>query len=378
MNKCLMVKSKTNNPNKLIVKIYEMGIDIKNINYLKDGIEFEIKYEDYKRLIKYIKSYKFRIKSYIGFFNVINFIKNSKVFIINLMLSIILLFVFSNTIVSVKVLHSNKYIRDILYSSLDEYGIKRLSWKKSYNELTNIKNKILAKYKDDIEWLEIEKKGMNYIIRVEQRIIPKEKVEKEYCNVVATKDAVIKSISYNKGQSLVEVNDYVKKGDVLVSGEIKFNEEIKGYTCADAMILGESWYKTSITMPLVKTENKYTGKKRYNFMIGDTKIFKSRLNKYKTKKKKIISVFGIDFYLLKELEVNEFKEKLGYDKALKEALRLSRNKIKLKLEKKENIISQKVLKKSINNSTMYVEIFTTVNEVISKVEESAKKDNEVE
>ena len=379
MNKKVIVSTSGKNKNKLILKIYDIGISINNINYTGNNIEFETTYDNYKLLRKYLKSYNFKIKKYAGSFFIISMLKKYKVFLINIILSLIILFILSNTIVSVKVYHSNKYIRNIIYSSLEESGVKKLSWKKSYKELTKIKEKILNKYKDDIEWLEIEKKGMNYIVRVEQRIIPKKEESNEYCNIIAKKDAVIKSINYSKGQTLVDVRDYVKEGSVLISGKIMFNEETKSYTCASGEVIGEVWYETSISLPLEKRNLKKTGKKRYNFMINRTKIFKSRLKKYQTKKKKVLNIFGIDFYLLKEYEVKERKYKLSEKEALEEALKLSNDKIKLKLNEKESIITQKVLKKSINNSTMYVEIFTTTNEVISKIEKSEiEEEKEVE
>ena len=142
-----------------------MGIGIKNINYLKDGIEFEIKHADYKQLIKYIKSYKFRIKRYPGIFNVFSSLKTNRIFIFNLILGLILLYIFSNTIVSVKVYHSNKYIRNILYSSLEEYGIKRLSWKKSYKELLLAPHISINHSLKSVNKLDLLETGMNFRFR---------------------------------------------------------------------------------------------------------------------------------------------------------------------------------------------------------------------
>ncbi|MBE6161550.1 MAG: hypothetical protein E7158_04990 [Firmicutes bacterium] len=378
INHNVLIEVKTKDKNKLLLKMYELNINISKIKYKDNSIEFETSIKNYVTLKKYLKSYSFKIKKETGIYDILFKIKSNKLFILNLILSFILIYIMSNTIVSVKVIHSKKYIREIVNESLKEYGVKRLSWKKNFEELNSIKKKILDKYPKNLEWLEIEQIGMNYVVRVEERIITDIKEDKRICNIVASKDAIITDIKSVKGQDLVLVNDYVKKGDVLISGEIKYNDEIKNTICATGEILGEVWYTSNVKIPMNYKKERYTGKKRYNFMINDTKIFKSRLKSYKTKKKKFFNLFGIDFYLLKEYEINYVNEKYNEKEAVKEALKLAKNKINMKLNEKESIINQKVLKKSSNNSTMYVEIFTTVKEVISKTEEIIEEEKEVE
>lgn len=374
----VLVSVKSKNKNKLLLKIYNNGINIKNIKYKKDAIEFETSLENYFKLKKYIVSYKFRIKNNVGLYSVLSKIKKNKVFILNLILALFLIYIFSNTIVSVKVVHSKKYIREIVEKSLEEYGVTRLSWKKSYKELQEIKEKILEDYPKNLEWLEIEKIGMTYEVRVEERIITEIENNNTACNIVASKGGVITKIKFNKGQEIKQVGDYVSEGDILISGEIKFNDEIKNVVCASGDVYAEVWYTTEIKLPLDYYNEKLTGKKRYNFSFDDTKIFKSRIKNYTTDKKKIFSIFGHNIYLLTEREIVKEKNKYTKEEGLKKALELSNQKIKLKLDENERIINQKVLKNSINNSTMYVEVFNSVEENISKQVEYVKEEKEVE
>lgn len=374
----VLVSVKSKNKNKLLLRIYSNGINIKKLKYTKDGLEFETSLDNYYKLKKYMVSYKFKIKNNTGIYLLLSKIKKSKIFLINLLLALSLIYIFSNTIVSVKVIHSKKYIREIVEKSLEEYGVTRLSWKKSYKELQIIKEKILEDYPKNLEWLEIEKIGMTYEIRVEERIITEIESDKTSCNIVASKGGVITKINFNKGQEIKQVGDYVSEGDILISGDIKFNEESKNTVCASGDVFAEVWYTTEVKLPLNYIEEELTGKKRYNFSINDTKIFRSRLKKYKTNKKKIFSIFGYDFYLLTEKEVTTKKRKYNKNQALKKALELSNQKIMLKLSENERIISQKVLKNSINNSTMYVEVFTSVEENISKQVDYVKEEKEVE
>ena len=374
----VLVSVKSKNRNKLLLRIYSNGINVRNLKYTKDGLEFETSLNNYYKLKKYMVSYKFKLKDNTGIYLLFSRIKEKKIFLLNLLLAISLIFIFSNTIVSVKVIHSKKHIREIVEKSLEEYGVTRLSWKKSYKELQSIKEKILEDYPKNLEWLEIEKIGMTYEVRVEERIITEIESDKTACNIVASKSGVITKINFNKGQEIKQVGDYVSEGDILISGDIKFNEESKNTVCATGDVYAEVWYTTEVKLPLNYVKEKSTGKKRYNFSFNDTKIFRSRLNKYKTDKKKIFSIFGYDFYLLTEKEVTSKNYKYNEKEALKKALELSNQKIMLKLNENERIINQKVLKNSINNSTMYVEVFTSVEENISKQVDFVKEEKEVE
>ena len=378
INHNVILTVKTNNKNKLILKIYEVGINIKNIKFFDCYIEFETSINNYFKLKKYLKTYKFRIKNDSGIYYLFSKIKSNKIIMLNIILFLILIFIMSNTIISVKVIHSKKYIRDIISKSLEENGIKRLSWKKDYKELSEIKEKILKEYPKNIEWLEIEKIGMTYVIKVEEKIITDTKKEDRKCNVVATKDGIITNIKSTNGVELVTVGDYVKKGDVLISGEIIFNEEIKNMVCASGIVMAEVWYESNVKIPLNYQTEVKTNKKRYNISYGDTKIFKSRLKKYRTKKKKLFRLFGNDINLLKEEEIRIKNKKYSEKEAINRALDLTKEKINLKLDEKEEIITQKVLKKDVKNSTMYVEIFSSVKENISEITEIQKEEKEVE
>lgn len=374
----VLVSVKTKDKNKLLLKIYNAGIPVYKIKYYENKVEFETSVQNYIKLKKYLVSYTFRINKNMGMYEVLSKIKKNKVFLINLLLAFLFLFLFSNTIVSVKVIHSKKYIREIVENSLEEYGVTRLSWKKSYKELSEIKEKILKAYPKNLEWLEIEKKGMTYVVRVEERIITEIKEEKDACHIIATKNGVITNVKFNKGQEIKQIGDYVNKGDILISGEIKFNEETKNIVCASGEVLAETWYTTEVKLPLNYAQEKETGKKRYNFSWNNSKIFRSRLKNYKTTKKELFSFFGNKIYLLTEKEITYKEQKYEEEEALKKALELSKQKINLKLSEKERIISQKVLKNTVNNSTMYVEIFTSVEEIISEQVDFVKEEKEVE
>ncbi len=369
---------KCNNKNNLLLKIYNLGISINNIRYLHDSLEFITTYNDFKKLKKYILSYKFIIKDNIGLYKIKSMISKSKIFLLNAFLFFIFIYIFSNTIINVKVIHSKKEIREIVEDALEDNNIKKLTWKKNYKELNSIKNKILKQYPNKLEWLEIEKVGMSYVVKVEERIITDIPKKSDSCNIIATKSGIITKISSIRGQEIVQKNDYVSAGDILISGEIMQNEETKNIVCAEGNVKAEIWYTSEVKLPLNYSDVKYTKKKRYNFAINKHKIFRSRLKNYKTSKKLILNIYDNKIYLLTEKEIQVANKKYNDEQALQKALNLSNEKIKLKLNENERIIKQNVLKKSINDSTMYVEVFTSVEEIISKQVDFIKEEKEVE
>lgn len=369
----IWIKTNTDNYYKVILKLKSLNIDIYEIKYGTKNILLKIKNSDYSKINKYLKSYKFSKVNDTGYFNIINILKRNIRFISSLIFGILLIYFFSNVIVKVNVIHSKKDIRVLVTNALEEKGIKRLTFKKDYQTLQKIKQEILEENKDKLEWIEIETDGMTYNVRIEERIITNIEEEKNTCHIVADKSGIVTKIMTYRGVSNVNVNSYVEKGDILISGEVKLNEETKDNVCASGNVYAEVWYTVKVTLPLNYEEAKRTGKMRYNFMYEDKYnnhvILKSRLKNKEVENKEIISLLGKKIYLQKEYETTVKKKKYNEQEALKKALLLAKEKLSVKLDENESIITQKVLKKSTNDSKMELEVFTSVEENIGRLEE---------
>ncbi len=372
MNKYILAKVKGPFINFFIKKCLQNNIYLKNIDYLDDTtLKVVCLKKDYLYIRKNFKDYKIKKIKVFGIDYIKTTFKENSLILFGFLFGIILLYFLSNVTLEVKVVHSNSELRNIVNRELKDMGLKRYAYKKSYSALTKIKNTILTNYKDQIEWIEIENVGMNYIVRLEERIIKDIKKDERKCNIVATKDAVVLNIFNSNGLSLVNMGDFVNKGDVLISGAVIYNNEIKSETCANGTIYGEVWYTVDISIPLNYEIRKSTGKKRYNIKyknnLDEHKIFRSKYQSYQEENKKLFSVLGTNIYLVKEAEEKvEYKKytpeealKVGEDKAIESILK--------KLGDNERILSKKVLKKSLNDSTMDIEIFITVSEVVSEV-----------
>ena len=275
----------------------------------------------------------------------------------------------TNTIFDIEVIHNSSEIRNFIKNELKKVGIKKYGTKKTYEELQIIKEDLLNKYKDKIEWIEIENKGTKYIVRVELRKI-KEKEEEKTKKIVSKKNGIIKKIDVKSGISLVNVNDYVKKGDTLISGDIKLNDEIKGSVNPSGVIYGEVWYNIKVEYPFHYKEIKETGKTKNIFVLKFlNKNIELTFNKFKYKnieEGNIISYFPFSLVKQSQREVNIVDEVYTIDEVKNKALIKAREQILKKLKKDEYIIYQKILLINVKDSKIELEVFFSVYEDITE------------
>lgn len=363
MNKYILIKVK-NNISRFINKCKDRNIELYKIEYInKNEIIVKIKKEDFNNIK--IFNYYSQIDFYknIGLDYLKDKIYKQRYFILIFTILLLLMYFCSNIILKVNVIHSNKEVRELVLDELEERGIKKFSYKKNFKDLEKIKEDILENNKDKLEWLSITNIGMTYVIRVEERIIDKIEETETYCNIIAKKDALVSKIIATNGDILVAVNDYVHKNDVLISGDIIFNDGIMGSVCAKGEVIGKVWYTTNITLNRNYEEKVYTGKTRFNFVLNHKILRKNKYTKYD--KKYIIK--NRFFSIYKEIEYKEVTKKYNEEEGINKALDNIDKKFKTKLGNLGSIVSKKVLKKEINNSTIYIEAFVVTEEVISEV-----------
>ena len=270
----------------------------------------------------------------------------------------------SNIIFKINIIHSNKKVRELVKEELNELGIKKYSLKKDFIHLNDIKEKILENNKDKLEWISITNIGMTYVVRIEERILDEIKSENKYCNIYSNKEALITNIYSTKGEIITSINDVVKPNDLLISGNILLNEEPKGYTCANGIVMGKVWYKVNVTLEREYLKKEYTGNTRYNFVLNK-KILRN--NKYNIFEKKYLIKTKI-FSLYKEIEYKNKKYKYTEKESLDKALEEVDNKFKTKLSDNGKVISKKVLNKEITDKSINLSVFVTTEENIAKQE----------
>lgn len=364
-NHYLQVEIATTIPLKTIKFLSSLNINLYEVKISSNKLILKITIEDYKRLKKLINCQK--IKDY-GLKEQIKKLFQNTIFLYIAIVFLFSVFICTNLTAKIIVIHSNPELRNLLTKELASYNIKSLSFKKNYQKIQTIKKEILHKYQEQLEWLEIFREGMNYVVKVQDRIITNIEPMPNYCDVIAKKDGIIKRIVPINGETITDLNKYVREGDTLITGQIIANEEMKTTTCAQGLIYAETWYQISISMPKEEIIKLYTDKKRYNLFIESNnfswKIFRSRLDKFDTTNNLLLKIGDYKLYLQQEQEYEIKKENLTDKEIISKINEEINLKLKTKLKEDYKILSQKVLKKSINDSTIYMEVFVTVEEQI--------------
>lgn len=355
--------------------LIKQKINIINLNIIKyNQLELIVDYKDYNKLHKYSKTYKIiPIKKY-GIFKILDFFKKNLFIFISLVISMLFLFFLSNVIFSIEIVYNDKDIVNLIETELKKYKIEKYKLKKDYTYINQMKEEILNNNKDTLEWLEIIEDGTKYIVKLVERKQKNTVQEYEYQSIVATKDAIITNIKAASGEKIKEINDYVKKEDVIVSGIMTKPDGTQIYTKAAATIYGEVWYKIDIEYPYAYKEEKVTGQSKEVYVIKflNKKIPIFSYQKYKSfriETNNIIENNILPISLSKEklYEVLVTEEIYTLDEVISNAIEVSTKKLLESNNKIINIKNVEVLDKTTIDSKIKLSLFISVEEDITKI-----------
>lgn len=362
----ILISLRVYNLNNFLLRMIDKGITIIQVSYTNKYLKCYIDKKDLPYLKKY---YHLEIIKDNKIIRIRNILRNNILLISSIILSIILFLIFKNIIIKVEVVSKNDKLTKNLLKTLETYNVKRLTFALSDEKLINIKNKILSTYQNEIEWLEIKREGMLYVITLEERLQDTKEKEKDYCNVYAKRDGYVKIIEATHGNVLVHEDTLVRSGDLLISGDITLNGEEKSTVCASGKIYGEVWYKASLSLPTYYEVKKRTGRSQTNFKLdmgrNDYKILRSKYPLYEEEDQVLISILGKRLIKSKEYELET--EKISYtEEELDSKINaLVAEKINLQLDDEEKILHKNILKKNTFDSTIEVEVFITALVLLS-------------
>lgn len=330
-----------------------------------------VNYEDYLKIKRMKTIYSIKVISKLGGLRLKYFIKRNIIMFSFIILSIILLFILSNIIFSIDVIHSDSKLKKLIYQQLEYNGIKKYRFKKSYDELEKIEDKILEDNKDKLEWIEIIESGTKYIIRLEERLLNEEEDGNDYQNIVASKSAIITDINAIVGEKVKNINDYVAKGDIIISGNIIKPDNSSILKHASGSVLGEVWYTVNVEYPFIYKEETLTGKSKkvlvLNFFNKRISLFDfNKFNSFKSNKKVLLynNFLPINLTYEKQYEVNVIDEFLTEEEAINEAINIAKDKLVKNNDKIIKIKDVSILNEYIYPSKVKLKLFVSVIEDI--------------
>ncbi len=378
--KIIEVRLRGKNIERLLRRLMKHNIPMQRIRKIDEQcVHIFIYSKDLEKVEELKTIYDVEVIETHGLLKLKELLKKNRILLGFILIGYVILLFLSHVIFTVEVIHTDKSLRELLEQELSSYGITKYHFKKSYDDLTTIKNQILSDYKDRIEWLEIEEVGTKYVIRVEERILNQSNPDTGYQDIVAKKSAIIMEIDAKSGQIVKNKLDYVKAGDTIISGYITLNDVIKDTVRAEGIVYGEVWYKVSIEYPLhyeevIETKNK-KNVLAFHFLGQTYELFNFHPYKEKKTNSKVLlesNLLPFSFSFDKQTEVYHIKEDYTKEEALNQAVLKIREKIESQLGEDEYIIEIKQLKVEENDSTIILDAFVTVCENITSSKEIAE------
>lgn len=362
----LLIEGK--NPLYFLDRLYKQNIDFEVLR--NNSTQLVIKVNDYQfnKIKKMTTSYKINI---IGQYGIKNIYYRFKYNVINscaLLVFLMIIFFLSYVIFDIKIITTNKQLVKAIQKYNNEIGFRKFTL--MFN-VESIENKIKQHFNEQIEWMEIEKHGTKYVINIEERKHNPIISNKPPTNIVASQNAVIKKVIASRGDIVVVNNQYVNKGEIIVSGIIRHNEQEKARVAAQAIVYGEVWVKAKIYMPLIYQEKEFLKSKRtwsINFINYKLYLFSKPYNKNKVTIIKQIKhpLIPVSFSMNKNTKYHESIYLFNEQEAIIYGSEKIDQQIKKGLNKNEYIISKKQLKVKSINSKMYIEVFYRLYRRIDK------------
>lgn len=370
-----IIKIEGRRPNSLLSLLIILKIPFIKKKETKNYLILEIEEEYFQKIKKLAPTYEITILKRTGKAYLIHLYKTKKIFLYSIIFAFLVIVLLTNIIFSVRVVETDKEIKDMILTDLRENGITRFRFKVSYKRKEAIREKILEKEKDYLEWLEIEEVGTMYQVKVIRRINNPKEEELKPRSIVAKKKGRITRIEADYGEVTTKKNDVVDKGDTLISGLIKNKEEIKTKVAARGKVYAEVWYQVNLNLPTLYQEEIKTGNKKNTLEIIflDKNIFISELFKYNNSISKETVLynnplipFRISFTKKEEIKLKQvaYQE----DKTLKKIKKLAVDKLKQRIGNDIKILSINVLKKKASADKIEVELFFKVEEDITSYE----------
>ncbi|MGN1323742.1 MAG: sporulation protein YqfD [Bacilli bacterium] len=360
-------------------KVYIYDLKIINIK----NVIIKINYDDYLILKDKKSIYDIDLLDVYGKLKIKKYFKEHYVFIIFLIIGYVVLMFLSNFIFDIEVVHANFEIRELVYRELRKNGIEKYIFRKSYQELENIEKNILDNNKTKIEWIEINRSGTKYIVRVEERKIDKGEERFEYQDIVSSKSGIITKVLAESGEIIKNTNDYIKGGEVVISGNITLPDGSSVLSRASGKVYAEVWYLVDVSYPYIYREEILTGRAKEVFLIKflNKRISLFDFSKFNTFKKSDRILFGdifkfFSFIKEKQYEMIVIDEFYTKEEVVVKAVERAVTRVKDTLREDEQIIKYRILSTYYDESKVNLKIFFSVNEEVSEVRKI--DNNEVE
>ncbi|MBA4493155.1 sporulation protein YqfD [Paenactinomyces guangxiensis] len=354
----------------------QAGIWVENIHWVDEGkIKFTILVHDFFRLVALMRRNKIRMrivrKAGVPF--LVNRVKRRKAFLLGIILFFFLIFLMSSFVWKIQIVGTERIPEKHVRTLLQKEGVFFGQLKARLPESKQVQYYLLSRL-PQASWVGFRIEGTRVIVTVVEKkgIESTPEAEDGYgpVDLVSRKDALVYDMRVEQGNPLVEVNDMVKKGDVLVSGKYGVPDDPESGTIVGAKgkVLGEVWYESEVVVPTVQKRKVYTGfrEKATAVYLGRTVLrnpFGNELpyKQYETVQKVKSIQFGtwrlpFGWVEIEYLEMKWIQKKLTEQEAANLGKRQAKEELLQKLGRDGRILEEKVLHQREENGKVYLKV----------------------
>lgn len=312
-------------------------------------------------------------------------LKNSG-FVTGVFLFIGLVFIMSNMVWGIEIKGANPATEYQIRKQLNEMDIKIGKFQFFNKELDKIQEELTNNI-DAITWIGVELKGTTYQFQVVEKNEPEKVPEASPQNLVASKKATIVNMFVEEGQKVVKYNQVVQKGQLLVAGAIGKEGNTK-IVSAKGKVWGETWFGSTVEIPLESTFQVLNGneQQKYSLTFGNIHIpiwgfGKVDYTEYELEENsKNLKFFKWELPISLTNKTYREKEEVmrSYTKeqAIEKGLEKARNDILSKIGDDGQIKEEKILRQTIKNGKVILNIDFTAIENIAKTQPLTQGDLE--
>jgi similar to stage IV sporulation protein len=334
-------------------------------------------------------NYKIRFHKRHGFLFLSKKLSKNKPLLIGLLCSILFFVVLSNMIWSVEVTGVPEEIENKIYDQLENNGVYPGAFGFTVASPNELQQRLLESV-PELLWVGIDKKGTSFSLEGVEKLIIEEEEPGAPRHLVADKAGVITSMFVKRGLPNVRVNDVVRQGDLLVSGqieklsieEVEDNEELEKeqayeYVVAEGEVIATTWYEASVEIPLETEQIEVTGntEKNYRLKIGSFSFpiwpFKKAVFEEETieRDENQLTIFGWElplyFIIDERFETTRTERERAKEEAIEIGIHQVKEDLKRRLNPKSEITSEKVLHETTRHGKVNLELYITVEENIA-------------
>ncbi|KYG32034.1 sporulation protein YqfD [Alkalihalobacillus trypoxylicola] len=364
-------------PEHFVNRCLEEGIEIWKLKKIADKrLSFYMNLEDIREIKPILRQSeaKIRFSSRHGMPFLLKAMMTRAGFSVGLLLCISMLLLGTNMVWGIEIKGASPHVEVQLKKLVNEIGIKKGKFQFQLPTEEQIQT-IVTEQLEGATWVGVRKKGTTYEFEVVEQTLPERAELLSPRNLVSNKTAIIHDIFVKHGQALVEPNDFVKKGEVLITGLIGKDDK-KEVVAAEGVVRGEIWYESTVEIELTSMFTNLTGEKKEKSYVkfgdfavpiwgfGQHQFDESQSFEEEHPFKLFKWESPISYKKETIYETNPFERTYTEEEAIEKGMERAKEDMLKRIPVNAEIIAEKVLHESIENGKVKLQIHYKVIEDI--------------